>query len=251
MLFLTINKECFTHTTLAMLALLGLLLSGAEPSSHDFLTGKVNPTLDGDNARAFATHVVHHHANDSNNTMHNYDAWPRARSPLLHQAARGPHAATARRSHLHGFCGPGLAQLSARPHHLLVLRGNRRRLAVWARHGRTHDDPGHREPDPLPCCSLVRPLVQTLRSLVSLVSPAAPATSCCQGAVGCCFSHYQQRVFHPHTTLAMLALLGLLLSGAEPSSHTLSHPHPCTTGRLLVLPSSATLSKKGTSPVAL
>ena len=54
-----------------MLALLGLLLAGAEPSSYDFLTGKVNPTLDGDNARAFATHVVHHHVNDSNNTMHN------------------------------------------------------------------------------------------------------------------------------------------------------------------------------------
>ena len=61
MLFLTFNNECLTHTTLAMLALLGLLLSGAEPSSHDFLTGKVNPTFDGDNARAFATHVVHHH----------------------------------------------------------------------------------------------------------------------------------------------------------------------------------------------
>ena len=44
-----------------MLALLGLLLAGAEPSSYDLLTGKVNPTLDGDNARAFATHVVHHH----------------------------------------------------------------------------------------------------------------------------------------------------------------------------------------------
>ena len=73
MLFLTFNKECLTHTTLAMLALVGLLLSGAEPSSHDFLTGKVNPTLDGDNSRAFATHVVHHHANDSNNTMHNYE----------------------------------------------------------------------------------------------------------------------------------------------------------------------------------
>ena len=54
-----------------MLALLGLLLAGAEPSSYGFLTGKVNPTLDGDNARAFATHVVHHHVNDSNNTMHN------------------------------------------------------------------------------------------------------------------------------------------------------------------------------------
>ena len=55
-----------------MLALLGLLLAGAEPSSHGFLTGKVTPTLDGDNARAFATHVVHHHANDLNNTMHNH-----------------------------------------------------------------------------------------------------------------------------------------------------------------------------------
>jgi hypothetical protein len=54
-LFLTFNKECFTHATLAMLALLGLLLLGAEPLSHDFLTGKVNPTLDGDNSRAFAT----------------------------------------------------------------------------------------------------------------------------------------------------------------------------------------------------
>jgi hypothetical protein len=55
-----------------MLALLGLLLVGVEPSSHGFLTGKVNSTLDGDNSRAFATHVVHHHANDSNNTMHNH-----------------------------------------------------------------------------------------------------------------------------------------------------------------------------------
>ena len=54
-----------------MLALLGLLLSGAEPSSHGFLTEKVTPTLDGDNYQAFATHVVHHHANDLNNTMHN------------------------------------------------------------------------------------------------------------------------------------------------------------------------------------
>ena len=54
-----------------MLALLGLLLSGAEPSSHGFLTEKVTPTLDGDNHQAFATHVVHHHANDLNNTMHN------------------------------------------------------------------------------------------------------------------------------------------------------------------------------------
>ena len=55
-----------------MLALLGLLLLGAEPSSHDLLTGKVYSTLDGDNSRAFATHVVHHHANDSN-TMHNHE----------------------------------------------------------------------------------------------------------------------------------------------------------------------------------
>ena len=56
-----------------MLALLGLLLAGAEPSSHGFLTGKVNQALDGDNTRAFATNVVHHRANDSNNTMHNYE----------------------------------------------------------------------------------------------------------------------------------------------------------------------------------
>ena len=32
--FLTFNKECSKHTTLAMLALLGLLLLGAEPSSQ-------------------------------------------------------------------------------------------------------------------------------------------------------------------------------------------------------------------------
>ena len=44
-----------TDTTLAVLALLGLLLLGAEPSSHDLLTGKLNSTLDGDNSRAFAT----------------------------------------------------------------------------------------------------------------------------------------------------------------------------------------------------
>ena len=56
-----------------MLALLGLLLAGAEPSSYGFLTGKVNQALDGDKTRAFATNVVHHRANDSNNTMHNYE----------------------------------------------------------------------------------------------------------------------------------------------------------------------------------
>ena len=38
----TFNKECSTHKRSAMLALLGLLLAGAEPSSHDLLTGKVN-----------------------------------------------------------------------------------------------------------------------------------------------------------------------------------------------------------------
>ena len=73
MLFHNLNKECSTHKRSAMLALLGLLLAGAEPSSHDLLTGKVNQALDGDNARAFATNVVHHRANDSNNTMHNYE----------------------------------------------------------------------------------------------------------------------------------------------------------------------------------
>ena len=73
MLFHNLNKECSTHKRSAMLALLGLLLAGAEPSSRGFLTGKVNQALDGDNTRAFATNVVHHRANDSNNTMHNYE----------------------------------------------------------------------------------------------------------------------------------------------------------------------------------
>jgi len=67
-----------------MLALLGLLLLGAEPSSHDLLTGKVYSTLDGDNSRAFATHVVHHHANDSN-TMHNHEVPP---TRMEHHATR-------------------------------------------------------------------------------------------------------------------------------------------------------------------
>ena len=73
MLFHNLNKECSTHKRSAMLALLGLLLAGAEPSSYGFLTRKVNQALDGDKTRAFATNVVHHRANDSNNTMHNYE----------------------------------------------------------------------------------------------------------------------------------------------------------------------------------
>ena len=68
-----------------MLALLGLLLVGAEPSSYGFLNaGRTLSTLDGDNSRAYATNVVHHHGNDSN-TMHNHEVPP---TRMEHHATR-------------------------------------------------------------------------------------------------------------------------------------------------------------------
>ena len=68
-----------------MLALLGLLLVGAEPSSYDLLNaGRTLSTLDGDNSRAYATNVVHHHGNDSN-TMHNHEVPP---TRMEHHATR-------------------------------------------------------------------------------------------------------------------------------------------------------------------
>jgi hypothetical protein len=56
--------------------------------------------------------------------------------------------------------------------------------------------------------SLGRPVLQSSPSaspytLRSLVSPAAPATSCCQGAVGCCFSLSTKSV--PHTRRSLSA----------------------------------------------
>ena len=55
--------------------LLGLLLAGAEPSSHGFLTYGISSPLHGDSSRGYATNVVHLHANDSK-TIHNHKVPP-------------------------------------------------------------------------------------------------------------------------------------------------------------------------------
>ena len=101
-----------------MLALLGLLLLGAEPSSHDLLTGKVYSTLDGDNSRAFATHVVHHHANDSN-TMHNHEDSQTTcdQRPRLGNAICEPSLTTCDQHPRpgHAICEPSLTTCDKRP----------------------------------------------------------------------------------------------------------------------------------------
>ena len=56
-----------------MLALLGLLLLGAEPSSYGFLTYGISSPLHGDTSRGYATNVVHLHVNDSTSTSMNVE----------------------------------------------------------------------------------------------------------------------------------------------------------------------------------
>ena len=66
--------------------LLGLLLTGAEPSSYGFLTNGINSPLHGDSSRGYANNVVVHHANDSaNKTMHIHEVPPAC---MEHPAAR-------------------------------------------------------------------------------------------------------------------------------------------------------------------
>ena len=86
-----------------LLSLLGLLLAGAEPSSHGFLSGK-SSVLDGDTP-GYANHVVHH-ANDINNkTMHIHEVpptcmeLPAARKHDMSELTSPPH--TAQRNLVH------------------------------------------------------------------------------------------------------------------------------------------------------
>ena len=66
--------------------LLGLLLTGAEPSSYGSLTNGINSPLHGDSSRGYANNVVVHHANDSaNKTMHIHEVPPAC---MEHPAAR-------------------------------------------------------------------------------------------------------------------------------------------------------------------